>query len=292
MRRQTGNDGDGRLQCVLGHAFRSFRRNHAGHNVIQRGGAGVDIGPGALLAMPVILFPGGVAGSQDRGHSPVPFAERLAGRAKIEQDRATGRRDVDVLRFDVAMQKAFGMDFVQTVEQRQHRVQRGLLGHSTTYLRQMIVKTVALQIVHHQIGGAIFLKEGADPHHVRMIELGQGSGFLQKLLHPVTEMFGVRAGMGADRKPVKMTPGDVPRQIFLDRHEGRQLAVPAQVGDPEPTGFAEDFPDQVLAIHQWCAGRQQQWTLLCVFVKPARGTDAIFQRFLKTSRANHDGGPL
>ena len=81
--------------------------------MVQRGGAGVDIGPGALLAMPVILFPGGVAGGQDCSHSPVPFAERLAGRAKIEQDRPTGRRDVDVLRFDVAMQKAFGMDFVQ-----------------------------------------------------------------------------------------------------------------------------------------------------------------------------------
>ena len=125
-----------------------------------------------------------------------------------------------------------------------------------------------------------------------MIELGQRPGFLQKLLHAVAEMLAVGAGVRADRQPVEMAAGDVARQVFLDRHESGQLAVPAEIGDAEAAGFAENLTHQVLSVHQGRAGWQQQRTLRGVFVKPARRTDSILQSFLKTGRANHDRIPL
>ena len=100
-----------RLQGFLCNPLGGFRRDYAGNEMIQGCGAGVNVSPGALFAMPVILFPRRISWRQNRRHSTIALPQRLAGSAEIEQDCASDGGYVYVLGFDVAMQKTFGMNF-------------------------------------------------------------------------------------------------------------------------------------------------------------------------------------
>lgn len=134
--RNSGKKSARRRQFILCNPVRSFRRYTAGDELIHGGCAGIDVRPGALFAVTVILFPGRVSRGEDCRHAAI--AHSLPGCTEVQQNGSTGRRYVYVLRFDVAVKEPFGVDFLKSVQNRVYQIQRFFFHDTPAAVCQMV----------------------------------------------------------------------------------------------------------------------------------------------------------
>ena len=117
-----------------------------------------------------------------------------------------------------------------------------------------------------------------------MVHPGQGAGLGEKLVQPVAEEPVLLRGVGQDAAAVRGAHGQIPRQVFLDRHRGLQLEIPAQVGDAEAAGLAEYSADEELPVEQAAQG-QGLGRARGLFVESAMGARVGRALVGKTPRA-------
>ena len=119
-RRPIAGLGDfgGREITILDQPQRRLRRRSAADQAVECRAERVDVAPRPLhLGVRGVLLGRRVADLDDRRHLRRALAERMAGRAEIEQHRRAVMADIDVVGGDVAMQQ------VAVVQQR-HRVEQ------------------------------------------------------------------------------------------------------------------------------------------------------------------------
>ena len=213
------------------------------------------------MALAVILLKGGVTGADHHRQRPAALAHRLPGSTEVQQDRAHPARfqlsQIDVLRLDVAVQEALGVDCTQAVQDRQHELLGLFLRQAPALMVQVLGERQPLIELHHQIGGVIGLEDLIDAHDVGVVELGQGARLGQELSQPEAQQLAILAAVRGHGGPVGRPPGEIPRQIFLERDAPVQPLIPGEIGDTEPARFAEHPAHQVLTMQQG-AQRQEQ----------------------------------
>ena len=175
------------------------------------------------------------------------------------------------------------MNFLQPVQNRQHDFRGLRLGQAAALGGQIFGQIDSLQVIHHQIGGAVLLKEAADAHHVGMVEPGQRPGFVQELLEAEPEQIGVLARMRHHRGMVGVPPRIVARQVFLDRHRSGQIDIPTQIGNPKATGFSQHFAHNELSVQYDPVGQHQRRSAFGLVV-PALGANILISLIRKTAR--------
>ena len=78
---------------------------------------------------------------------------------------------------------------------------------------QLLQQTLALVVIHHQIVRAVGLEEIPHPHHVGVIELGQGARFVQKGLQPDLEQCSVLWRVRGQGAPARLSAHQLARSV-------------------------------------------------------------------------------
>ncbi len=140
------------------------------------------------------------------------------------------------------MQQTLLMDVIQAVEQRQKDIFQGGFRRFRVFLHPT-QKRLAPDEFHHHVGGSLLLQKTKNTDNVGMVELGKGSGLLDKsLLSPGKDLIvGLPLNLdaqilGADY----ITAG----QQFLNGYVGCQARVMGKIGDAEPS-LSQDANDPV-----------------------------------------------
>ena len=250
--------------------------------VEERAAEGIDVGPGAQIALALVLLDRGEAVLQDRlGGLEVPLAGPgvldLPDRAEVQQLRAAHGMEDDVVGADVPVDHAGLVDLGQGVD---HRIQEpeGLLGGQPAAPEcHELLKTGALHIFHDDVGGAVGLEEALDADDRRhALESGQGLGLPEEPLQAGPEGDRSVLGGGEDAGAVGPVPGDQGGGIeLLHRHLHIQIPVPAEIGDAEAT-LAQGPSDHILVPEQ-SAHAQLVGLVIAARVPAAPGTDAPLQ---------------
>ena len=187
---------------------------------------------------------------------------------------------------DIPVQKAALMHFPQAVQHRQHQFQRRPPRQFSAMPFQILQQALALVVIHHQIGRPIGLEEIPHPHHVGMIELGQGSGFIQERPQPDLEQFPILLRVRRQGPPAGIPPHQIAGAILLDRYLHLQGQIEAEIGHAESARLAQGPSDQV-ALVQPGQRRQQQRRAWGGSVIAALGANRHLTPFVpKTARTN------
>ena len=139
-------------------------RADAADHLIQHRTAGVQVGPGALAAAGTVLLFRRVAPFEDDGQVLFAFQIKLPRRAEVDQRQFAGRVQDQVFRADVAVQHLPAVHGVHRQQNGAHQRKRLLLGVGRTGAAHVAHQRLAGQIVHHQVGGVIFLQKAAPAH--------------------------------------------------------------------------------------------------------------------------------
>ena len=217
--------------------------------MIQHRAQRVDVGPGTVaLAIHQILLNGRITRRKDAGDALAALAERLAGCAKIDQDRPSIRTAIKIGGLQIAVQIALSVDRFQ---RRKHVFDQtaNLVFRQAPLPLQHLAQRFAFLVIHDDIGGAVGLEEVPHPHHAWMADLGQDLGLIEKPLQPprvtgILSGFGGRQsalGVGQDIHIVTIPVGPFHREIFLDGRPGLQRLMNGLIGDPETAGSEHRF---------------------------------------------------
>ncbi len=254
-------DIDRRLLRVALDARGSLNGLPAGDEPVEHAAHRVEVRPGALATVRMVLLEGRVARRDDAGHAVGRAGGRsLARRTEVEQHQAAVRiAYVDVGGLDVAVQEAGFVHLVQALQERhEHLHQVRLVGRVLAALQaffQPRVQALAELVVHHHVGGVVVLEKAVDADDVGVAEGRQGARFEQEAVQPDPVLFLVAAALGPDGGGLFVAHRQVVGQVFLDRHLGVQVGIVRQVGDAEAAD-AQHALDAVLVQH--VANRQRQ----------------------------------
>ena len=152
--------------------------------------------------------------------------QRLARRAKVEQDRRTVHPQVDIGRLHVQVQQPVGMDFPQAVHHlRKNPADEAFGQHVLLFLaavaQDMLLQRAARLVVHHHVNSLVRAEEVQHANDVRVIDRGQRPAFLEEALQadPVRiQVLGHHVGTQFARLALRQCG----RHVFLD---GDRVAV-------------------------------------------------------------------
>ena len=217
-----------------------FGRRVAGEEFEQRGGKGIYIAlwRECLNTVFAILFRWriAVADAHRRGGSALRSdCVILLRHAKINYEHlAVVVAQHQIAGLDVEVVDILAVDILQCAGGIFHIAQCLRLRNGTTTLHH-IAKRLALDIVHHIVGGAVFLKHVENTHYVGVVQTENSARLFDKLLLETLHNLTVaRSGNGHARC------GIVAIAIFLeekllDCHLAQKQSVLRQVGDAEAT---------------------------------------------------------
>ena len=171
-------------QGVLYHAVGGRGGQDAGTAIVDRGGHGVNVRPGADLPVPAVLLHGAepVLGHHLGGlHIAVlSLNVQILCRAQVQKDKLAVTLHHDVIRADVPVNDAVLMDFRQRLHDGRHQADAGAVIHGASPL-QFFQQCFALDEVHDDVGGLILDENGLDPDDTgNTAQLCHFPGFLQE----------------------------------------------------------------------------------------------------------------
>ena len=247
----VGGFSDGR-QPILQRPLGGVPGRLACHATVQHGAKGVDVRCRPLIAHGGgVLFERRVAGRNHSGEASGLCAHCPTGGAEIDQYWDAVGADHDVAGLDVPVQQAVGVDLGQTSRERQDMLANLRLGEgglAPQHLRQRF----AVDVLHHDIAGAVCLEKSLDAYNVGMIEARQRAGFIEKTFEPPLEI-GLVLDRGNGHAVVGVAYCEAAGQEFLDCHAMVEVFIDSRVGDAEPARTEIPF-DSVLA--ETITGRQ------------------------------------
>ena len=244
-------------------SLQGFRRQKTGQRRVKAGGAGIHVGVGALPAAADILLLGGVAHLQNHVQALGLVSDAVPGGAEIQKLHDAVLGDVDIVRSHVPVDKPFPVHRRQGPQHRNHHVQRLLRGNFPSLIGNISLEGNALDVVHDEIGGAVFVKIAGYSRDVGVAnEFGQGPGLFLKPLRAVGKVLGPVGGHDGDGGPLQ-AGGDFSGHKFLDGHFGVQLAVPGQIGDAESP--LPQHPPHHVPLVQHGSGPQSDWVFGFIF---------------------------
>jgi hypothetical protein len=135
------------------------------------------------------------------------------------------------------------MHLGESIQDRQQNLLQGFLRQRAGTL-DVAGERFAFGVLHHDVTRAVRLEIANDLHDVRVLELRQCAGFVEKALEPPTEGLPVLRRLRYDRG-LALAHCEVDGQVFLDGNRLLQVGVEREIGDPEPAG-AEQFEQPVL----------------------------------------------
>ena len=278
--------GGGGGQQVAVHPLHGVVGRLAHDAPVEGGGQGIDIGPGALVALAAVLFLGGVAGLEDHRQAlDIGLGHRPRG-AEVQQLGAAVGQHHDVVGADIPVDDAVGVHPLQRAHHR-HEQGHGVGGSQTPLLFQVVLQGDAVQEVHDDVGGAVLLTEIPHPHDTGLlVEPGQHPGLAEEFLLVFREGVPVGAQGGKHRVGSVVVAVHVARHVeFLDGHLQVEHGVPAHIGDAE-TALAQHAAHLVPLFDQ--AARHQMMGQYGVAgaVKAAPGADAFLPQRRQTVGAD------
>jgi hypothetical protein len=110
----------------------------------------------------MVLLDGCVAGRQKHRECLRALPQRRPRRAEVKEDRLPVFRQIDVRRLEVAMEEAFAMDMLETVQSGHHDLQGVPPRELPATESQVGVKAPTVIEIHDKVGGAEFLE--VSPH--------------------------------------------------------------------------------------------------------------------------------
>ena len=133
---------------------------------------------------------------------------------------------------DVEVVDILAVDILQCAGGIFHIAQCLRLGNSTPTLHH-IAKRLALDIVHHIVGGAVFLKHVENAHNVGVIQTENRARLFNELLFEALHNLTVaRSGNGYARSGI-VTIAIFLEEKLLDCHLAQKQSILSQVGDAE-----------------------------------------------------------
>jgi hypothetical protein len=175
LRIQAGVGPGHRGELVLLHPLVGGRRRHLGDAGVHGGADAVDIRPRSEPVALAVLLGGGETRRVHGRCGQHVLAERLAGRAEIDEHRGAVGADVDVGGLDVQMQDLVGMNLAQAIEQLdEHAAQEGL-AHGLLQPGDMPLQGFSLLVLHHHVDRVVGAEEIHHLHHVGVADPGQGA---------------------------------------------------------------------------------------------------------------------
>ena len=232
---QRGQRGGRGIVLVLLRLLR-FLHPLAGNHVIQRGAVGVHIAPRADLAAGEIHLHRGKAPLDDQRLRGAAALDHRFHRAEIQQLRRAAFGDHDVVRADVPVDEAAGMDLRQRFRDGGQQLHRLPVVRFFRELFQIGGQRDALHEFHDDIGGVVLLKIVLHPHDVGDIvqprqRLRLVDAFADAGGKALLEVLG---GIAADDAgPDRFTPYEARREILLDGDPDLQGHIIPGVGDAE-----------------------------------------------------------
>ena len=278
-------DGAGRIgiggggQQVAVHPLHSVVGGLAHDAAVEGGRQGIDIGPGTLMALAAVLFLGGVAGFEDDGQALDVGLGHRPRRAEIQQLGPAAIQHHDVVGADVPVDDAVGMDPLQRAHHR-HQQRHGVGGGQAAVALQVVFQVNAVQEVHDDVGGAVFLTEIPHAHNTGLlIEPGQDPRLAEEFFLVFGEGVPMGAQGGKHRIGSVVVAVDIPRHVkFLDSHLEVEHGSPAHIGDAE-AAFAQHPAHLIPLLDQAARDQMVGQHGVGIAVKTALGANAaLFQR--------------
>ena len=144
-------------QGVCGHPIHGGGGHHTGEGVVQSGGQGVDIGPGAGAAPLGVLLQRAEAAFGYLHGRCAGVDIQVLGSAQIQDLHGAVGLQHQVIGAQVPMDKPCFVDLCHSVCHRQKNLLCLLPGHGAL-LSQPLLQGLAFHKVHDDVGGGIFLK--------------------------------------------------------------------------------------------------------------------------------------
>ena len=176
------------------------------------------------------------------------------------------------------------MDLGQGLHDGLQDRQRLGVGDLAPLVGQIRLETHPVDVLHHEIGGAVLLEIVLHRDHMgRVLQLGEDLRLVQEPLHAVLVILLHPAG-ARDVVPVRVPGGDGGGHILLDGDPDLQRQVVAQVGDAK-AAHTQHLPQHIPPVQQG-PQRQGQIGLLLVLTESAVGTNTARLFFLEAAEAN------
>ncbi len=236
-----------RHEVVVEDAGRRLGRDAACEHPVERRADGVEIGPRPEAPVRRILLVGRVARFEDDRCRRAPVGGLGdAGGAEVEEHDVARARQVDVVRVDVAVDDAVGVEFAEREEDRADDALGGGPVDAAAAAFEVERERRTVEVVHHQIRRAVGLEVGPHADDVRVPVAREQSCLLQKARASGGEARRVVARVRQDGEAVGGAPGVGAREELLDGDLHAEARVEGAVGDAEAAGLAEDALDLVL----------------------------------------------
>ena len=196
-----------------------------------------------------------MADAQGGGAGLVALGVVLLGQAEVEQeDAAILPPHHDVARLHVQVVDAKGMHMLQGFRHAADVFYCLLLGQGATAFHQLRQR-FALDVLHHVVGGAVFLEDVVDADDVGVVQLGDDLGLFQELRQVPFHLFAVGVGAQGDGGGVLPAAAEVAHEELLDGYAPVEQFLRGEVGDAEAS-LPQYLFDAVFAGLQQGAGLQ------------------------------------
>ena len=169
-------------------------------------------------------------------------------RAEINQRHLPRRGQKNVVGTDVSVQKSCGVHRAQRIHDRQQNSQHFFKRHGlAAAAHQVLLERDAFQVVHHQVGRAVFGEKIAHADNIRgTVKARQRARLLQKGLQAVGKALGAIAGKRNHHVAARRAGSAVLRKIFLNGKLDAQHLIPRDIGRAEPA-VAQTPPDEIFS---------------------------------------------
>ena len=239
----------GEIQPVPVEAIHGLGRNDAGDAVVEGGGEGVDVRPGAGAAPLHVLLQGAEAGLGHQLGGHAASDGEILGGAEVQQAEGTVGLHHDVVGADVPV------DHAQLVHGghalHEGREQLDGLGHGEgAPALEPFAQGDALGKVHDDVGGVVLVEGLPHPHHPgHGADLGHFPRFFEKALAAGLPLAALLVGgVPMHFVGLGLISGElIQGKILLDGDLELQRQIEAHIGDAE-AALSQHAPDQIFAV--------------------------------------------
>ena len=233
----------GRDQLVLAHPVDGLGRRLAGEAEIDGGAEGIDIRPGALPPV-LILLNGRIAVLEGDGHGGVA-AGGLPGAAEVQKaHRALLQHEI--IRADIPMDESQRVHGAQGAKERLENGEELLRRDAAAALIHPGFEVRAVHVLHDDVRRFVLFKKVPDADDLRaLVHLGHGARLVEEPRLPLLEALGHFSGKLRDAVGCLCHSGHLIRgEEFLNSHPQLQAKIIANIGDAE-AALPQDAPHQI-----------------------------------------------
>ncbi len=162
-----------------------------GHYAVAGCAQGINVSPGTLFTFGVVvLLEGCETGCHETGQGACLTADRLACGTKIDEHRATIVTNKNIGGLYIPVNKSLCMNLFEPFQDWQQQAEQALLVKNPPGFDHR-GEICSLFVFHYHIAGIVVFEEAVDPHDIRVPELCQCFGFVEKAFFAPVENFGV-----------------------------------------------------------------------------------------------------